>query len=75
MPYFIGQTGFKYGSDIYIALQGGATMHIEGDIDWTAEFLVGRKGLELSGGIQAFSFKDRLYIGLAIYFGDVLANL
>ena len=24
-PYFIGRTGFKYGSDIYAVLQGGAT--------------------------------------------------
>ena len=74
IPYLVGQTGFKYGSDVYAVLQGGATLSIEGDIGWTAEFIMGRKGLEFSGGLQAFSFKDRLYVGLVLYGGGILKN-
>ena len=39
IPYFIGQTGFKYGSDIYVMLQGGTIISLAGDMDWTAELL------------------------------------
>ena len=49
-------------------------LSIEGDMGWTAELIMGRKGVEFSGGIQAFSFKDHLYVGLVLYAGGLLAS-
>lgn len=74
-PYFTAQTGFKYGSGIYGALQGGVIFSIKGDMGWTGELLIGRDtGLDASIGLQITSFEDSKYIGLVLYFGNAIKS-
>ena len=74
-PFFITQTGFKYGSDVYGVLQGGVMLSTKGAVGWTGEFLIGKKlGLDISGGIRMTSFNDSLYVGLVFYLGNAIKS-
>ena len=75
IPYFISQTGFQYGSDVYGTLQGGIILSTNGDIGWTGELLIGKKfGVEVSGGLRTTFINDSLYVGFVLYLGNVLKN-
>lgn len=74
-PFFISQTGFKYGSDVYGILQGGIILSIRGDIGWAGELLIGKElGLDISGGVKTTFFNDSLYVGLVLYLGNAIKS-
>ena len=74
-PFFVTQTGFKYGSDVYGVFQGGIMLSTKGDVGWVGELLIGKKlGLDISGGMRMTSFNDSLYVGLVFYLGNAIKS-
>jgi len=73
LPFFISQTGLKYGSGLYGILQGGIMLTTEGDVGWTGELLLGKKmGLDISGGVRMSFFNSSPSIGLVFYLGNTM---